>query len=67
MRFAIQHKVQTGSIREVKKFAWLPTKTDDDYIVWLEFYKLKQKYDYFINDKGLEVLKWGDWAKFIYK
>jgi len=31
-------KLVEGQKREVKRFAFLPTSVDDDYIVWLEFY-----------------------------
>lgn len=28
---------EPGEIKIKKRFAWLPTKADDDYVYWLEF------------------------------
>lgn len=66
MKFSIESKPKLDSIRVTTKFAWLPTRTDDNYIVWLEFYMLTEKYTYWVTSSGSEVLRWGDWSKNIY-
>jgi hypothetical protein len=65
MRFLLESKPRLDSIRVSIKFAWIPTRTDDDYIVWLEFYTLTEKYTYWVTN-GVEVLRWGAWSKKTY-
>lgn len=42
MRFKIR-QYRYGSLRTVKKFAWLPVRIEDCY-VWFEFYHVQQSY-----------------------
>ena len=39
MRIKLKPNPVFGDAREVTRFAFLPTRLDDDNLVWLEFYK----------------------------
>lgn len=41
----MKSKPADGYVKEVVKFAWLPTPINDDVGVWLENYVSVQKYD----------------------
>ena len=49
------------SERTIVRYAWVPTKLDDNYQVWLEKYYVNQKY-YIFNCKG-EWLKKSTWSE----
>jgi len=34
-----------GDARSIRKFAWLPRSLGDDYMIWLGFYHVYQRYD----------------------
>lgn len=36
-----------GTLRRTRKFAFFPTVTSNGFWVWLEFYELVEKADYF--------------------
>jgi hypothetical protein len=36
-----------GTLRKTRKFAFFPTRTSDGFRVWLEFYELVERADYF--------------------
>jgi hypothetical protein len=46
MRIKINNKKKhsLGETRIVNKFAWLPVKISKEEYIWLQFYKVKQKY-----------------------
>jgi hypothetical protein len=51
-----------GETREVKKFAWLPMTTQDNYRIWLEYYISFEQY------KTVKVLTAGTgWQRVSYK
>lgn len=45
MIFRRYKKPKIGDTREVKRFAWWPRSLGDDYIIWLGFYMIYQRYD----------------------
>lgn len=64
MRRKIKPKPSRDDIREFERFAFIPTKLDDDFLVWLEFYVVVEKYTFWTNKKNTnaaEILKWGKW------
>lgn len=56
------YKPKTGTERTVRKFAWWPTKLDDENspVVWLEFYYARQVYGYSV-DWGFDI--WATYTK----
>jgi len=43
MRIKKYKKIKDGTIREVKKFAWIPKRINYE-LIWLSSYKIKQRY-----------------------
>ncbi len=49
MRWKVKTKIQKkspehGDYRTRRVFAWIPTPIFDDYMVWLEFYRIHEMY-----------------------
>ena len=44
MRFKLQEVLEHGQTRRVKKFAWLPVKSDCGNCIWMEYYYVNQYY-----------------------
>ena len=55
-------KPNTGTERTARKFAWFPTRLDDEPtpVVWLEFYYERQVYGY---DSFWGVHRWSGYTK----
>ena len=51
MKFNIR-KYRDGDERTIKRFAFLPTRIDDNTIIWLEWYWIKERY--YIGRNGVE-------------
>lgn len=48
MRWSTLPKYKYQDVRIIKKFAWYPISEPGTYNwIWLEFYYIKQQYDYF--------------------
>lgn len=49
---------QEGEGRVISKFAWMPTRTQDNYVVWLQCYYLHQEYCWIYPLRGDNYLGW---------
>jgi hypothetical protein len=44
-----------GEIREIKKFAWWPTRTSDNVVVWFEKFFIEQRFETWSGRRGAWV------------
>jgi hypothetical protein len=59
MRFKVKPKPNIGDRKTVIKFAWFPTRVEDN-IIWLEKYKAMYYYKY---DSFWNYFYWKKWDK----
>lgn len=57
MRWKKRPEEKPGSMRKIKKFAWLPKELDDGYVVWLERFNAEQRYSKYVN-RWVAVKRW---------
>lgn len=67
MRWKTPVEPKLDSRREIRSFAFLPTKTDDGHTVWLEYYSVIQQYKYVVFLDGFEDKAWVKIGKYSYK